>query len=273
MTATTVEAVQQTLAEYERIARDTGEWNGGEPVEFSDDGQLWTIAWLPTEDHAFPVLAKVSVFRREDTRPTTVVVRWDEALPADEEWRALWLRKPTALFGAFTYRAALRRAFRDVIGDRREPDEVIDGPTTPTTPAPSERNWLAELAAIDTEDGVRQLHYSAKLARAVTAKLELEMRKRLLALKEAAKAAPSAPRPKLAEGGIVKSGRLVTEPEGVEKTVQLSMPKPKQRTAAVTVTPADIASAIAKLSPPTAAVPRGKGARRPQKPKPRGPRD
>ena len=44
-------------------------------------------------------------------------------LAAVDEWRELWLRKPVALFGAFALRAALRRGFRDVIGDHHAPDE------------------------------------------------------------------------------------------------------------------------------------------------------
>lgn len=128
------ETIQQTLAEYERLAIGTGEWNGTDAPEFSDDGEHWSTAWLPIS-HAdlngdrYPLLARATVWRKGVKRPTVVVIRWEEALPAIEEWRALWLRKPVTLFGAFALRAALRRAFRDVIGDRREPDEH-DTPTT-----------------------------------------------------------------------------------------------------------------------------------------------
>lgn len=278
-TAATAEAVQQTLAEYERLAISTGEWNGTDAPEFSDDGQTWTNAWLPNPDHEHPALARATVYRKGVERPIVVVCRWDEALPAVEPWRGLWLAKPIALFGAFTVRASLRRGFRDVIGDRREPDETIDAPTAPAAaPEPADRDWIAELAETDTEDGVRTLHREAKAARAVTVELEREIRKRLLAIQgrgiggalveASSRPAPGSPLAKLAEGGIVKPGPVIAEPEAVERTVPL--PKPK---VTVSATPADIARALAKLPKPTATPPRGKGGRRPQKPKARGPRD
>lgn len=126
----TVDAVQQTLADYERAAIETGEWNGTDAPEFSDDGVTWSTAWAPgPEEYATPTFARATVYRKYVKRPVVVVVRWDEALPADDEWRALWMRKPVALFGAFALRAALRRAFRDVIGDHHAPDEQHDNET------------------------------------------------------------------------------------------------------------------------------------------------
>jgi hypothetical protein len=131
------EAVQQTLAEYERLAIGTGEWNGTDAPEFSHDGETWSTAWardtdgllveIDTDEH--PVFARATVYRKRVKRPTVVVVRWDESLPADDHWRTLWQRKPVTMFGAFALRAALRRAFRDVIGDQYGPDEQHE-PTT-----------------------------------------------------------------------------------------------------------------------------------------------
>lgn len=132
------ETIQQTLAEYERLAIGTGEWNGTDAPEFSHDGEAWSTAWVRDTDglavdeidvDEHPVFARATVYRKGVKRPVVVVVRWDEALPAVDEWRDLWLRKPVALFGAFALRAALRRAFRDAIGDTRGPDEHIE-PTT-----------------------------------------------------------------------------------------------------------------------------------------------
>lgn len=133
---TTVDAVEKTIADYERAAIETGEWNGTDAPEFSDDGETWTTAWGPTVDRqppgddtepwTHPTFARATVRRKGIKRPVVVVIRWDEALPADEHWRALWMRKPIALFGAFALRAAYRRAFRDVIGDHHAPDENHD---------------------------------------------------------------------------------------------------------------------------------------------------
>ena len=74
--------------------------------------------------------ARATVHRKGVRRPTVVVIRWDEALPAVDHWRALWQRKPVTLFGAHALRTALRRAFRDVIGDQYGPDEQHTEPTT-----------------------------------------------------------------------------------------------------------------------------------------------
>lgn len=245
---TTVEAVQQTLAEYERLARDTGEWNGAEPPEFSNDGERWAMAWLPDAENDHPALARVRIFRREDTRPTTVVVRWDEALPADEDWRALWLRKPTTLFGAFTYRTGLRRAFRDVIGDRREPDE-LDAPTAPT-PAAAPRDFAAELETTKTPEDVQQLHAAAKKARAVTVPLETAIRRRLSELTAAPEVA-APPMPAVAVMPAPKPGNV-------------KQPTPRLPS------PADLARIAA--SRPVEQPQRSKNGRRPQRQKPRGPR-
>jgi len=128
-----VDAVQQTLAEYERLAIGTGEWNGTDAPEFSTRGILggmeWTTAWAPTEDGDHPMFARATVYRKGVRRPVVVVIRWDEAFPAVDHWRDLWQRKPVTMFGAFALRAALRRAFRDVIGDQYGPDEQHE-PTT-----------------------------------------------------------------------------------------------------------------------------------------------
>jgi len=132
-----VDAVQQTLAEYERLAIGTGEWNGTDAPEFSEDGVTWSTAWVrpdvaPSDDDPHPVFARATVYRQGIKRPIVVVIRWDEALPAVEPWRDLWLRKPATMFGAFALRAALRRAFRDAIGDHHAPDEQHTEPTTDT---------------------------------------------------------------------------------------------------------------------------------------------
>ena len=102
--------------------------------EFSDDGETWSTAWGPVkrtegDEDEHPVFARATVHRKGVRRPTVVVIRWDEALPAVDHWRALWQRKPVTLFGAHALRTALRRAFRDVIGDQYGPDEQHE-PTT-----------------------------------------------------------------------------------------------------------------------------------------------
>lgn len=114
-----IDDVAQTLAEYERLAISSGATVQIDPPEFMGEASAgeWAPIWLDT----CPDFARATVHR--DGIPTQVYVSWDESLPAEDSWRALWERKPMKLFGAYALRAALRRAFRDVIGDRREPDE------------------------------------------------------------------------------------------------------------------------------------------------------
>lgn len=185
-TAPALEVVEHTLAEYERIAIGTGQWNGAEAPEFSNDGVTWSAAWLPSEDYPHPLLARATAYRHGVDRPTVAVVRWDECVPADDAWRDLWLRKPTALFGAFARRAAIRSAFRDVLGDRREPDEV--DPPKPAEPA-DQRDWFAAVEEAQTVDEVMQVHQAARRARVVTVELEraIRMRHRTIIGREAAK--------------------------------------------------------------------------------------
>lgn len=255
-TETTLEEVQQTLAEYERIAIGTGEWNGTDAPEFSDDGREWTSAWLPTEDYPHPALCRATVYRKGVEHPVVVIVRWDEAFPADDDWRALWGRKPLSLFGAFAIRAALRRAFRDVIGERREPDETLtlDAPRT----APTDRDWLAEVAAAKTAEEVVAIHTEAKKHRAVDVGLERAIRRRLREVSEPAPEVAVMPSPKLAQGGIVMPARpTASTTEQPERVVSIDRPRPVP-------TPPKV-----RLEE---TVRRPKGARRPQKQKPRGPR-
>lgn len=238
-TEPTTEAVQQTLAEYERLAIGSGATVQIDPPEF-----FGGVEWLPVwKGEQPPEFARCTVWR--DGIPTLVYVSWDESLPAVDDWRALWLLKPMKLFGAYTIRAALRRAFRDMIGEQSEPDELGD----PADVIDTDRDWIAELAEASTEDAVVKLHADMKTARVVTVELEREVRKRLAAVRG----------PKLAEGGIVRpSAAIVAAPEGIERVVPIAHAGP---------TPADLASALEKLRAPQS--PRPSSARRPQKPKPR----
>ena len=191
-TAPALEVVEHTLAEYERIAIGTGAWNGAEAPEFSNDGVIWSDAWLPTEAFPYPLLARATAYRHGVDRPTVVVVRWDESVPAIDGWRELWLRKPTALFGAFARRAAIRSAFRDVLGDRREPDEV-DPPAPPAPrPAANSESWVSRIKAATTPEEVVALHADARRAREVTVFIERTIRLRLKELASAeAEGSPS----------------------------------------------------------------------------------
>lgn len=170
MSTPNIDDVAQTLAEYERLAISTGATVQILPTEFSADGEAWVKFWVAAEP---PALARAAVLR--DGVLTERYVVWAESLPADESWRALWLAKPTKLFGAYADRSVLRRAYRDAIGDRREPDEQA-GPLAPAEPA---RDWDAEILGAVTVDAVHELHAQMKRAREVTVAREAALQEQL----------------------------------------------------------------------------------------------
>ncbi|MGN7861484.1 hypothetical protein ACTJI8_12960 [Microbacterium sp. 22303] len=189
---TNIDDVAQTLAEYERLAITSGATVRIDPPEFSDGspynaatmtGAAFQPFWLDKENP--PKVARVTVWR--DGTPTTVYASWDESLPSPDGqpretdgrlWHDVWLDNPMERFGSFITRAALRRAFREVIGDRTEPDE--DAPKSASSVA-SARDWESEIAAAPTSDAVHALHAEMKRARAVTPQLEAQLRNRLTA--------------------------------------------------------------------------------------------
>ncbi|MDY7528475.1 MULTISPECIES: hypothetical protein [unclassified Cryobacterium] len=182
----TEQDVAATIAEYERLAIGTGQWRGT-VVEFSNDGNVWAAYLFPTEAEPHPALARATVHREGVTVPTVVTVAWAETVPAVAEWAELWSRKPHSLFGAAAARAALRRAFRDAIGDRREPEE-IDAAAAPAAAASIASDWLGELAEANTAEAVAALWARARKARAVTVQLERSFTARRHAIAEQATA-------------------------------------------------------------------------------------
>lgn len=179
MSTPNIDDIATTVAEYENLAISTGARVRIDPPEFSNglSTDTFTPFWLLDEN---PKVARVTVYR--DDVPTMVYVSWAESLPAEESWRALWLAKPMKLFGAYVVRAALRRAFRDAIGDRREPDEQTAVPATPA----AARDWDAEIRGAQTPDAVNVLHTEMKQHRAITVTREIALREQLQKTTDAA---------------------------------------------------------------------------------------
>ncbi len=173
MTAT-IDEVAKTLGEFEALAQGTGQWDGADPVEFSADGVTWLPVWVATDDRPFPTFARATVHRKGVAAPTVMIVAWAESVPADDEWRALWERKPMKLFGSFALRSAIRHAFRDVVGDLRGPDEDTTGPTV-DQPA---RDWRAEYLAAETLAQLDDIRYAVREARQNTDPLNALYRER-----------------------------------------------------------------------------------------------
>jgi hypothetical protein len=177
-TEITEEAVQQTLQGYLTIATKTGELRGVN-VEFTADGVTWHPLIFDLADDAHPIAARARVHRAGWAEPTQAPELWEEVVPAEEGWRALWLARPHVLFGAHTLRAALRRTFADVLGDRREPDD-LDALPAPSAPTPASDDveaidWLARVNAASTIDALNKVRTEARLARAVTLPLKQRM--------------------------------------------------------------------------------------------------
>lgn len=168
MTAT-IDEVAKTLGEFEALAQKTGEWNGADPVEFSIDGISWSTVWAAVGDRRFPPFARATVHRKGVAAPTVMVVAWDESVPAADDWRTLWERKPMKLFGSFALRSAIRHAFRDVVGEMRGPDEQQDGPTIGAPArAEDETDWDGMLAAAAHVEELDEVWAQMRTARART---------------------------------------------------------------------------------------------------------
>lgn len=198
---TTDEDVANTLAEYERAVQESGEWDGREATEFTNDGVTWSTVWVKSDAHPHPLAARSRVHRKGVQYPAEEVALWDEALPADERWREIWLARPRVLFGAFTARRALKAAFREKLRDRREPDDLPE--TRDAAPQAERRDWDLEIATAATCEELVSVWSDARAARARTGPREVAYNARLAQLGEeawnaasvAAPAPPAAPTP------------------------------------------------------------------------------
>lgn len=147
-----VDDVAQTLAEYTRLALSTGSRLEIGEVEFTADGITWVPLWL-SED--YPAGARVTVKR--DGVPTPITRRWVEALPGEEaltdtgrRWMDVWLDNPTERFESYVLRAALARAFPDVIGDRYDVGKPrVPRPTEPAAGEPAPQVTPEQAAEVD----------------------------------------------------------------------------------------------------------------------------
>lgn len=180
----------KTIGDVERIVHGSGFWDGTEPVEFSDDGVVWSEAWAPKVEteparaivehasftissgpmtrviQAHPEFARVTVHRKDVRIGTRVTIRWDEQRPREnEEWAAKWDAAPTRHFGRTARMVAFRQTFRDILGDVSIEDEER---ATPATPAPVERDWRAEFEAATDVDALDAIVKEARAARVFT---------------------------------------------------------------------------------------------------------
>ncbi len=180
-TTATDEDVAKTLADYERIVQATGEWNGREATEFTNDGHNWSPVWVKTPEHPTPLAARSRVHRIGVLYPAEEVVLWDEAFPAENpDWQKVWTERPRVLFGAFTARRALKAAFREALRDRREPDDLPEA--RDVAPQAEPRNFDFEIATAADVDELKAVWSDARTARARTGPREVAYNARLAEL-------------------------------------------------------------------------------------------
>lgn len=222
MTAT-IDEVAKTLGEFEALAQKTGEWDGADAVEFSNDGVTWSPVWMQSAQHIsetetqlvqWPAFARARVYRKGVAHVDWQYVAWDESVPADNEWRDLWMRKPSKLFGSFALRSAYRHAFRDVVGDLRGPDEDDPKTTSDATPA-APRDWASEYDAATTVEQLDDIHKDCRTARQNTMELQEHWRTRRAQLVDAEWTAPA---PALSPEEAIRHAAFFEQPEQPERT-------------------------------------------------------
>lgn len=118
-----IDDVLDTLREYERLARVA---TPGYTIasRFTADGETWVPVWLKDEP---PAAVHTAVVR--DGVATEEWRSWKEALPGEDDMREAWLRNPATRLRAFVERAALRRAFADVIVGREQTPAAVETPS------------------------------------------------------------------------------------------------------------------------------------------------
>lgn len=194
----------KTIGEVEILVHGSGQWDGTEPVEFSNDGDHFAETWMPTEEHSHPLFARVTVHRKDVKIPTRKTIRWDEQYPAaSEEWAGKWDRSPMRHFGRTVRMVAFRETFRDIVGNIAIEDEARDTTRPAAAPAPvaADRDWAAEFAAAESTDALDAVVLAARRAKAFKATaagtaLDIAQRARYAELRAAAEAPePAVKRP------------------------------------------------------------------------------
>lgn len=231
----------KTIGEVERTVHASGLWDGTGPVEFSDDGETWTQAWAPSDDHPHPEFARVSVYRKDVRMPTVVTIRWDEQFPAaSEEWAGKWSRSPMRHFGRTARMVAFRQTFRDLLGDTVIQDEErasAPAASATETDAAPERDWSAEIEGATTVEAIDTLDGEARQARVFTPDAAGTALHRQLKAKrkELAAAAwlPLAQTSGLSVAQVVEAAAAVEEAEAKAEAARQSRPAPQDRLPAV----------------------------------------
>lgn len=157
----------RTIAEYRAAAEQTGEWEQT-VVDFSIDGKTWAPFILPTKDHPHPVLAR-AIIHRTDRALVETILLWDESIP-DDEFAAVWQKRPHLLFGSAAERAGLRRTFPSALAGIAATDRE-QWTTEPPAGAPQTTesiDWTAEIDRTESVVGIDALHKTMRARRVFT---------------------------------------------------------------------------------------------------------
>lgn len=182
----TPEEVQQTLQSYLAQVTATGDLRGHR-AEVTADGVTWSEVIF--DEAVRPIAARATVYRAGWEIPTVVTELWGETVPADDAWRARWEAHPNALSKAHVMRTALRRTFADVLGDRREPDDVVAPVPAATVEAPApegapDLDWYGRVEGAKTLADLNDVRRAARGARAMDLQLKAAIEKRRAELED-----------------------------------------------------------------------------------------
>ncbi|OOB90718.1 phage recombination protein Bet [Rathayibacter sp. VKM Ac-2630] len=104
------------------VAERSGKYEGQTAPEFSNDGQTWTQAWMPTTGRELPAFARVGVYKAGFREALSVVARWESYAPMEDVWDrgartgekklgAMWAKMPDVMLAKVAEMLALRKAF------------------------------------------------------------------------------------------------------------------------------------------------------------------
>ena len=111
---------------FRGVADRSGVFDGTDPILWCGADGVWTDIWLQDK---VPYAAKASAWRKDQTRPHTVVVKWRAVSKPGWAWTSM----PDHMLGKCAEAAALRKAFPNQLAGVYETDEIVDHTTPAST--------------------------------------------------------------------------------------------------------------------------------------------
>lgn len=163
---TTKWTIQASIDGLRIVAQRSGEYAGQVGPEWCGPDGQWRDVWL--DQHA-PVAARVGVLRRGFQQPLYAVATFQEyASFYNDRPSGLWASKPAVMIAKCAEALALRKAFpmdlsglytAEEMSQADSPAAATPPPVAPTTPPG--RDWLGEVAALDSVGALRDLYAEA----------------------------------------------------------------------------------------------------------------